>query len=63
VLKLEFDELGILKKVNFLDKNALSKNNFSEDATLSLAKDNNFLTSFLASVRLRAKNYGKTNEQ
>jgi len=63
VLKLEFNELGILKDIIFLDKNALSKNNPIEDTTLSLAKDTNFLSSFLASMRQRAKNYGKTNEQ
>jgi outer membrane protein assembly factor BamE (lipoprotein component of BamABCDE complex) len=62
-LRLEFDDLGVLRKLNFLDKNTLSKNPFNEDQTLSLGKDTSFLSSFLASMRQRAKNYGKTNEQ
>jgi outer membrane protein assembly factor BamE (lipoprotein component of BamABCDE complex) len=62
-LRLEFDDLGVLRKLNFLDKNSLSKNPFNEDQTLSLGKDTSFLSSFLASMRQRAKNYGKTNEQ
>ena len=62
-LRLEFDDLGILKKINFLDKKALSKNPFDEANTISLGKDSSFLSSFLASMRQRAKNFGKTNEQ
>ena len=62
-LRLEFDDLGILKKINFLDKNTLSKNAFDESSTISLGKDSNFLSSFLASMRQRAKNFGKLNEQ
>jgi outer membrane protein assembly factor BamE (lipoprotein component of BamABCDE complex) len=62
-LRLEFDDLGVLRKLNFLDKNSLSKNPFNEDQTLSLGKDTSFLSSFLASMKQRAKNYGKTNEQ
>jgi len=62
-LRLEFDDLGVLRKLNFLDKNSLSKNPFNEDQTLSLGKDTSFLSSFLASMKQRAKNYGKTNEK
>ena len=62
VLRLEFDDLGILKKINFLDKNILSKNPFDESKTISLAKDSNFLSGFLASMRQRAKNFGKIND-
>jgi len=61
-LRLEFDDLGILKKINFLDKNTLSKNPFDESATISLGKDSSFLSSFLASMRQRAKNFGKSND-
>ena len=61
-LRLEFDDLGILKKINFLDKNTLSKNPFDESSTISLGKDSSFLSSFLASMRQRAKNFGKTND-
>ena len=62
-LRLEFSDLGVLKKINFLDKNTLSKNPFDESLTISLAKDSDFLSSFLASMRQRAKNFGKANEQ
>jgi outer membrane protein assembly factor BamE (lipoprotein component of BamABCDE complex) len=61
-LRLEFNDLGILKKVNFLDKKSLSKNPFDEASTISLGKDSSFLSSFLASMRQRAKNFGKTND-
>ena len=61
-LRLEFDDLGILKKINFLDKNTLTKNPFDESSTISLGKDSSFLSSFLASMRQRAKNFGKTND-
>jgi outer membrane protein assembly factor BamE (lipoprotein component of BamABCDE complex) len=61
-LRLEFDDLGILKKINFLDKKALSKNTFDETNTISLGKESSFLFSFLASIRQRAKNFGKTND-
>ena len=61
-LRLEFSDLGILKKVDFLDKKSLSKNPFDEASTISLGKDSSFLLSFLASMRQRAKNFGKTND-
>ncbi len=61
-LRLEFDDLGVLKKINFLDKNTLSKNPFDESSTISLGKDSSFLSSFLASIRQRAKNFGKAND-
>lgn len=61
-LRLEFNDLGILKKINFLDKNTLSKNPFDETSTISLSKDSTFLTSFLASMRQRAKNFGKSDD-
>ncbi len=61
-LRLEFNDLGILKKINFLDKNTLSKNPFDESSTISLGKESTFLTSFLASMRQRAKNFGKSDD-
>ena len=61
-LRLEFSDLGILKKVDFLDKKHLSKNPFDEASTISLGKDSSFLSSFLASMRQRAKNLGKTDD-
>jgi len=35
---------------------------FDEASTISLGKDPSFLSSFLASMRQRAKNFGKTND-
>ena len=61
-LRLEFNDLGILKKVDFLEKKSLSKNPFDEASTISLGKDSSFLSSFLASMRQRDKNFGKTND-
>ena len=61
-LRLEFNDLGILKKVDFLDKKSLSKNPFDEASTISLGKDSSFLSSFLASMRQRAKAFGKIND-
>ncbi len=61
-LRLEFNDLGILKKVDFLDKKSLSKNSFDEASTISLGKDSSFLSSFLGSMRQRVKNFGKTND-
>ena len=61
-LRLEFNDLGILKKIDFLDKKSLSKNPFDEASTISLGKDTSFLSSFLASIRQRAKNFGKIND-
>ena len=61
-LRLEFNDLGILKKVDFLDKKSLSKNPFDEASTISLGKDSSFLSSFLASMKQRAKNFGKIND-
>ena len=63
VLRLEFDDVGILKKINFSDKNTTTKKPLDESSTISLGKDVNFLSSFLAGVKQRAKNIGKTNEQ
>ena len=63
VLRLEFDDVGILKKINFSDKNTTTKKPLDESSTISLGRDVNFLSSFLAGVKQRAKNIGKTNEQ
>ena len=63
ILKIEFDDLGILKELTFLDKNDLNKVSFDKNATQSLGKSQNFLSSFLAGIRERAKKFGKTSEQ
>ncbi|MEY4390063.1 MAG: hypothetical protein RLZZ167_703 [Pseudomonadota bacterium] len=61
-LRLEFDDLGVLKKINFLDKTVLSKNSFDEATTVSLGKNPNFLSTFLAGVRERARKFGKVDD-
>jgi len=62
-LKIEFDDLGVLKELFFLDKNDLNKVIFDKNVTQSFGKSENFLSGFLASMRERAKNFGKTSEQ
>jgi len=62
-LKIEFDDLGVLKELTFLDKNDLNKVIFDKNATQSLGKSQSFLLGLLAGIRERAKNFGKTSEQ
>jgi len=62
-LKIEFDDLGVVKELTFLDKNDLNKLNFDKIITQSLGKSQDFLSAFLASMRERARNFGKTSEQ
>jgi len=62
-LKIEFNDLGILKELTFLNKNDLKKVNFDKNVTQSLGKSQSFLSNFLASMRERAKKFEKTNEQ
>jgi len=62
-LKIEFDDLGVLKEITFLDKNNSNEVNYDKNVTQSLGKNENFLSNFLSSMRERAKKLGKTNEQ
>jgi len=56
IVRLEFDDLGILAAIDFLDKNDLKKFQFDKEITSSLAKQKDFISNFLASMRLRSKN-------
>ena len=51
VLVLEFDKYGILKKKEFYNKDKMQKVSFSKDITENELRTENFIQSFLASVR------------
>jgi len=51
VLVLEFDKYGILKEKKFYDKNNMKKLAFSKDVTENEIRKENFIYSFLSSVR------------
>ena len=51
VLVLEFDKYGILKEKKFYDKNNMKKLSFSKDVTENEIRKENFIYSFLSSVR------------
>ena len=51
VLILEFDKFGILKKKEFYNKEKMQKVSFSKDITENELRTENFIQSFLASVR------------
>ena len=51
VLVLEFDKYGILKKKEFYNKDNMKKISFSKDITENELRKENFIQSFLASVR------------
>jgi len=51
VLVLEFDKYGILKKKDFYDKDQMNKLTFSKKITENEIKKENFIYSFLSSVR------------
>ena len=51
VLALEFDEYGILIKKNFYNKNQINKINFTNSTTDTITRENNFIYSFLSSLR------------
>ena len=51
VLVLEFDKYGILKKKEFYNKEKMQKVSFSKDITENELRTENFIQSFLASVR------------
>jgi outer membrane protein assembly factor BamE (lipoprotein component of BamABCDE complex) len=62
-LRLEFDNLGVLRKKDLLNKDLLSKNNFDQEKTTSLTQKQDFMTDFLSSVRKRVADFGKSTEQ
>ena len=51
VLVLEFNNYGILTKKEFYDKNKMEKIKFAKDVTSFEGKKENFIYSFLSSVR------------
>ena len=51
VLVLEFDKYGILKKKEFYDKDKMKKVDFSKTITVNEIRKENFIYSFLSSVR------------
>ena len=51
VLVLEFDKYGILKKKEFYDKGKMNKVSFAKDVTENELRKENFIYSFLSSVR------------
>lgn len=63
ILKIEFDDLGVLKELTFLDKRNMEKIIFSKEKTETLYRSDNTLQNFLSTVRERVKNFGKTSEQ
>ena len=51
VLVLEFDKYGILERKEFYDKNQMNKISFAKDITENELRKENFIYSFLNSVR------------
>ena len=51
VLALEFNEYGILIKKDFYNKNQINKINFTKNTTDTIAREKNFIYSFLSSLR------------
>jgi outer membrane protein assembly factor BamE (lipoprotein component of BamABCDE complex) len=51
VLVLEFDKYGVLKKKEFYNKNDMKKLSFAKDITENEIRRENFIYSFLSSVR------------
>ena len=51
VLVLEFDKFGILSKKEFYDKNAMKQIDFAKTITENNIKKENFIYSFLSSIR------------
>jgi len=51
VLVLEFDKYGILKKKEFYNKNNMKKVSFDKEVTENELRKENFIHSFLSSVR------------
>ena len=51
VLVLEFDKYGILKEKEFYDKESMKKINFVKNITVNEVRKENFVYSFLSSIR------------
>jgi len=51
VLILEFDKFGVLSKKEFYDKENMKKVNFAKAITVNHIRKENFIYSFLSSIR------------
>ena len=51
VLVLEFNKFGVLSKKEFFDKDDMNKLKFAKNVTVNDIKKENFIYSFLSSVR------------
>jgi len=63
ILRLEFNDIGILKNMNYFDLNDLKKGDFDKDVTASFSKNNSLISNFMSGAKERSKNFGKTSEQ
>ena len=59
VLVLEFDKYGILKKKEFYDKEKMKKVDFAKNITENDIRKQNFIYSFLSSIRQKMLNKRK----
>lgn len=59
VLVLEFDKYGILKKKEFYNKEKMQKLSFSKDVTDNVVRKENFIYSFLSSIRQKMQSKRK----
>ena len=59
VLVLEFDKFGVLSKKEFFDKDDMNKLKFSKNITVNDIKKENFVYSFLSSIRTKMESRRK----
>ena len=59
VLVLEFNKYGVLDKKEFYDKESMNKINFAKNITENEIKKENFIYSFLSSVRTKMESKRK----
>ena len=59
VLVLEFDKYGILTKKEFYNKKKMNKLSFAKDITINEIRKENFIESFLSSVRQKMQSRRK----
>ena len=59
VLVIEFDKYGIVKEKKFYDKDNMKKINFAKDITSNDIRKENFIYSFLSSIRQKMQSKRK----
>ena len=59
VLVLEFDKYGVLSKKEFYDKDKMNKINFAKSTTKNEIRRENFIYSFLSSIRQKMESKKK----